>query len=177
MEMAQAYSWPALSLGSVEDLASVREEARAQGYEDGYSAGHEAALAEAEQLRQTLNESIAALAALDRSLPGSDATALLEMVRSVTRALLHVELSVNPEVVSKLIEEALGALNVERQALTLKVASADLDWLEVDGVEVLVEADRRPGCLCVETPAATVDFDPAQRLDELLRTADANCRA
>jgi flagellar biosynthesis/type III secretory pathway protein FliH len=172
--MAQAYSWPALTVGEPEDMASLRERARQEGYQDGYQAGNSSALEEASQLRQTLRESVSTVAAMERQLGEQDRQEILQLLRTLTRTLIGVELKTNEQVIAAFVSEALELLNCERSEVTLNIAAEDESWLiDLDGIRVVVVPGQRPGTLSLCSPRASVEFDALKRLEELLEVAGA----
>ena len=143
--MAQAYSWPALSVGTGSDFAELREAARSQGYEDGYSAGHQQARSELEQIRLDLSESLRSIPGQIETFNQQDEQTLLAMIRSLCAALLGVELTTNPQILESIVTEAVERLNAQRSALTLVIAPEDESWVNCEGVTIVIDPAQKTG--------------------------------
>lgn len=171
--MTQTYTWPSLTLDTTEDLAVLREQARQQGYEDGYQAGNRTAQEEIAQLRQSLADSIARLPELERQIERDDGIRLVNLIRHITQSLIGVELKTNPEVVQSLVAEGLAELNAERESVELLIAPDDESWMVVEGIHTVVSESQPAGSVMLRSPIASVEFDPVSRLAELLEALDA----
>lgn len=171
--MAQTYSWPALSSAGGEDFATLREQARSQGYDDGYQAGHQQAVAELESLRMALSESIRQLPEQSRRIDEADQQSVVALIEQICRTLLGVELHTNSEVLSSVVNEAVERLNCQRSELTLVISPQDEEWLHCEGLNVLTEPAQEAGHISLRGPQATIEFDPQTQLEALMESMNA----
>lgn len=173
--MSQEFSWPVLNEDPAVALERSVEQARQNGYAQGLSEGQEAAAQEVQALKGTLNQSITALAQARDALALEDSQSLLELVRSLTSALIAVELKTNSHVIERFIEEAVSRLGTQREGISLQIAAADAQWLpDLAGVRLEIEPAREPGVVTLCNREMEVEFAPYARLSELLENADGH---
>ena len=116
----------------------------AQGYETGYQKG----LLEGEALgQQAFNQAMAPLQAIGRALEElrqqnlADHTEhLCGLVEQVARRVIHAELSLNPDQLRKLVEDALSRMDTRKGEVTVFLSPDDFARLAEIGT------DRIGGC-------------------------------
>jgi flagellar assembly protein FliH len=158
---------------SSEEIEEIRQQAYAQGFEQGKLAGtketrdaltaplQQQASEQAAHLAQLLNHAKNELARLDDAL----ATQVLELACDVARQVLRRELQQPLDAVRSVVQEALALAAEDSQPATLRLHPSDLDLLQADLGATLAEQHVRlvpdvtltPGGCVVETPQGAVD--------------------
>jgi flagellar assembly protein FliH len=152
-----------------EDWRVLVDEARQEGYQEGYRDG----LSALESLRQSFvsqasSEIGSLVAAFDRQLDELEATMAQAVGRSavlLARQVLRMELASRPELVAKLAEQAIQAVQTSARHVVVHVNPEDLQFVAAGAAEILqargarVQADpsiSRGGC-SVRSDADSVD--------------------
>lgn len=166
-----------------EELAAIREEARQQGYEDGYRAGHadgqaaalDAGRAATQQLLAPM-ESIAAN--FSEALRGADqliANDVLELALHLAKGMLKQALPARPELVIPIVREAIEYLPTVQQPALLMLNPEDAavvregigEELEKGGWRVVEDpAIERGGCK-IDTATNQIDAQVQSRWTRL----------
>jgi flagellar biosynthesis/type III secretory pathway protein FliH len=144
-----------------EDLAALRQQARAEGVA--------LAVAEtAEMLRAAQEQREQVLAAAEAELAG--------LALALARRIVGRELSVNPDALSEMVCHAIGTLRGRRE-LVLRVHPAAYDALEGRRAEIeaaaggvirfLADPSRKPNGVSVDTESGTLDCDLDTQIDVL----------
>ncbi len=162
------FSWPALAEhGGASAAQAALDGALAEARERGYAEGHQQALAELAETRTALLASLAELQAAKAALADDYQAAITDLAFSAARALLRVELIVNPDVLSGLVAQALEILDAKLEAVGVCVNPEDASWLpEETPIPVVVDETVPPGGLAVTLPDLSVEFDLIGRLRE-----------
>jgi flagellar assembly protein FliH len=173
-----------------EELAAIREEARLQGYQDGYAEGHRAG--EDEAIREGEQATAAALAPLAgladqfaEALRGADqliAQDVLELAMHLARTMVRQALPVKPELIVPIVRDAVDTLpSVQQPAVLLLnpddaavVRSAIGDELAKDGWRIAEdESIARGGCR-LDTATNQVDAQIESRWTRLAAALGKN---
>ncbi len=124
------------------------EDGRVQGEAQGYETGYQKGLLEGEALgQQAFNQAMAPLQAIGRALEElrqqnlADHTEhLCGLVEQVARRVIHAELSLNPDQLRKLVEDALSRMDTRKGEVTVFLSPDDCARLAEIGT------DRIGGC-------------------------------
>jgi flagellar assembly protein FliH len=177
-------------LPSEEELAAIREAARAEGYAAGREAGHaegysdgmaagqrEAAL-ELEQLRAIAANFGEAVAQADETIAGD----VLELALRLARGMVRTAFEVRPELIIPVVREAIEYLPVLQQPALLMLNPLDAEivrrgigeeldkggWRVIDDPQV-----ARGGCK-VDTATNQIDAQAASRWQRLTHALGQN---
>lgn len=142
----------------------IIEEARKQGYSDGYDQAvkqYESLVAEAEKLRaQSMEEH-------DKILAGIEAEAV-EIILDIAKKVIGEEISQNSEAILMLVRDACEKCS-NRETILLKVSPEDYDIVQehleeitqkvtgINKLEVRKDLSLAKGACVVETPFGSVD--------------------
>ena len=124
------------------------EDGRVQGEAQGYETGYQKGLLEGQALgQQAFNQAMAPLQAIGRALEElrqqnlADHTEhLCGLVEQVARRVIHAELSLNPDQLRKLVEDALSRMDTRKGEVTVFLSPDDCARLAEIGT------DRIGGC-------------------------------
>ena len=166
----------------------IREEARAEGYEQGRAAGHAQGAAEIEQATAALQEAAQAVAALGtQTVQGVEADAV-EFALALAGKVLAGALQARPELVVEVVQGALRRIS-ERRTITVLVNPTDLETVRAaigqltaqgSGVEICdVQAEERVhvGSALVRTAEGEVDASVHTQLERAREIAAAALEA
>lgn len=174
---------PAPEYPSEEELAAIREEARQQGYDAGFKAGHDDGVAQAlDEARAATEQAIAPV----REIADNFSTALreadqaisnevLELALHLAKGMIKTALRVKPELILPIVREAIEylpvlqqpallILNPEDAAVVRESIAEELDkggWRVIDDPTV-----ERGGCK-VDTASNQIDATVASRWQRL----------
>jgi len=164
---------PAPAYPTEEELAAIREDARRQGYEEGYAAGHEAGAVEAEQAgREATEQLLSPLRAMaenfSESLREADqliANDVLELALHLSRGMLKNALQVRPELILPIVREAIEYLPVLQQPALLILNPEDApvvregiaEELDKGGWRVIEDPTVARGGCKVDTASNQID--------------------
>jgi flagellar assembly protein FliH len=160
-------------LPTAEEIERIHEEAHAEGYKAGFAEGRAAAHAEGYQAGQAAAEARAeaffslsrdlqeALARLDQELAESVLACALEVARQMTHAAFRIQ----PELLLPIIREALAALPLRHEPVTLTVYPGQLalieealgDLFEKEGWRIEGDAEIAPGGCRIRAGHSEVD--------------------
>jgi flagellar assembly protein FliH len=175
---------------TVEDIAAMAAAARhegaeagyREGYEIGYREGREKADLEAEAARaereanerewrqteeRTLRETVAALEGIAHALAdplaeSADALEpeLLVLVSALARSVIMAELTTDPELIQRVLHEALQQLPSRKHAIRIQVNPRDQEWLAAyaeshgENLTWIADPEVEPGgCILVSGPS------------------------
>jgi flagellar assembly protein FliH len=166
-----------------EELAAIREEARQQGYDAGFKAGHEDGAAQALDEQRALTEQ--ALAPV-REIAGNFSAALreadqaisnevLELALHLARGMLKTALRVKPELILPIVREAIEYLPVLQQPALLILNPEDAavvrdsiaEELDKGGWRVIDDPTIERGGCKVDTASNQIDATVASRWQRL----------
>ncbi|WP_426336281.1 flagellar assembly protein FliH [Pseudoduganella sp. R-31] len=174
---------PAPEYPSEEELAAIREEARQQGYDAGFKAGHDEGVAQAlDEARAATEQAIApvreiadnfssALREADQAISNE----VLELALHLAKGMIKTALRVKPELILPIVREAIEylpvlqqpallILNPEDAAVVRESIAEELDkggWRVIDDPTV-----ERGGCK-VDTASNQIDATVASRWQRL----------
>lgn len=155
-----------------QELDRIREEARQQGYDAGYASGRIRTQAEAERLA-------GAVASLDQALGEFDqqvADELLALATEIARKVVREEITARPEVIVKVVQEALGQLPHQHATVFLHPDDAALvrshvgETLSHAGHRLLEDARLKPGDCILESGNSQTDATLATRWRRVIET-------
>lgn len=145
------------------------EEARTQGYQQGYRDGLEALEAAKRQFAQQVSAQMAQLmAAFDEQTQALDAqlaATLVESAVTLARQVVRSEISQRPELIVQVAQDAIGAVILSARHLRLRLNPKDLplveagadDLLKARGVLLQADAGVAAGGCVVESDLGQVD--------------------
>lgn len=149
-------------------LARV-EEARTQGYQQGYRDGLEALEAAKRQFAQQISAQVGQLvAAFDSQTEALDAQladTLVQTAVTLARQVVRSEIEQRPELIVQVAQDAVGAIILSARHLRLRLNPQDLplveagasDLLKARGVVLQADATLQPGGCIVESDLGQVD--------------------
>jgi flagellar assembly protein FliH len=166
-----------------EELAAIREEARQQGYEDGYAAGHEAGAAEAieagraatEQMLDPLRAMAENFAESLRQADQLIANDVLELALHLAKGMLKNALQIKPELILPIVREAIEYLPVLQQPALLILNPEDApvvregiaEELDKGGWRVIEDPTIARGGCKVDTASNQIDATVQARWQRL----------
>lgn len=174
---------PALDYPTEEELAAIREQARQQGYDAGFKAGHEEGMAQAlDEQRAATEQAIAPV----RQIADNFSTALreadqaisnevLELALHLAKGMLKNALRVKPELILPVVREAIEYLPVLQQPALLILNPEDAavvresiaEELDKGGWRVIDDPTIERGGCKVDTASNQIDATVASRWQRL----------
>ncbi|MFC0135037.1 flagellar assembly protein FliH [Massilia eurypsychrophila] len=170
---------PVVLLPSDEELAAIREQARAAGHEEGHGAGYADGLAigraeaarELEHLQAIALEFSGALAAAAETI----AADVLDLALHLAKGMLRSALEIKPELVIPVVREAIEYLPVVQQPAVLMLNPADMpivreaigEELDKGGWRVVQDASIARGGCKVDTATNQIDAQLATRWERM----------
>ena len=112
-----------------QELALARENAKTEGYQQGLTEGQAEAKRILAEQSQQLQMAMAALREPKQWIDTELERELFSMTLSLARQLLRHELSVRPELIERLVHQAIEALPVNSGDLSIYLNPADVDVL------------------------------------------------
>jgi flagellar assembly protein FliH len=157
----------AQQLESIE--AAAYQDGFQRGQAEGFAAGQQAVLQQAQRLQNLIDHIMRPLAHLDEEVE----RALVDLSTAIARRLLHDEIKAAPEHVLTLVSEALSGLPPQLRSVRLQVHPDDAALLrerltpppDVKDFNIVPDAELHPGDCRVHTESALVDA----RLDRRVR--------
>ena len=155
-----------------QELERLREEARQEGYNAGYAAGQVAAQEEASRLAHAAASLDEALAEFDQQV----ADELLALAMEIARQVVRDEISARPDVIVKVVHEALSQLPHQHATIFLHPDDASLvrsyagDALTHAGHRLLEDARLSPGDCILESGSSQSDATLATRWRRVIET-------
>lgn len=174
---------PAPDYPSDEELAAIREEARQQGYEAGFKAGHDDGVAQAlDEQRAATEQALAPV----RDIADNFSTALreadqaisnevLELALHLAKGMIKTALRVKPELILPIVREAIEYLPVLQQPALLILNPEDAavvregiaEELDKGGWRVIDDPTIERGGCKVDTASNQIDATVASRWQRL----------
>lgn len=154
------------------ELERLREEARHQGHEAGYAEGQAAARAEAQRLARAAAGLEQALAQLDQQV----ADELLALATEIARQVVREEISARPDIIVKVVHEALAQMPHQHATIFLHPEDASLlrsyagDALAHAGHRILEDSRLSPGDCVLESGSSQTDATLATRWKRVVET-------
>jgi flagellar assembly protein FliH len=160
---------------TADEWAARIEQARQQGYGQGYQDGLEALEAAKRAFAQQVSTQMAqVLAAFDEQTQGLDARladTLVQTAVMLARQVVRSEIAQRPELIVQVAEDAIGAVMLSARHLRLRLNPKDLplveagasDLLKARGVLLQADATLAPGGCVVESDLGQVDARIEQR--------------
>ncbi|MHB8170479.1 MAG: FliH/SctL family protein [Thermincolia bacterium] len=165
-----------------EQRQSIEEAAYREGFQKGYQEGHQQGSAEAhaevEGLKTEAHRLVEEAKVEKERIVHSSEKEILELALEVSRKVIHDEIKTSPEVVGRVVKEALNRA-ADREEITIKVNNDDLEYVlsiqdsltaGLSGIKKLkVVADphiTRGGCV-IETACGNVDARVERQLAEI----------
>ncbi|HSZ03990.1 MAG TPA: FliH/SctL family protein [Solirubrobacteraceae bacterium] len=163
----------------------IREQARAQGFEEGRAAGYEHGAAEIAAAASTLGEAVHGVHALRAEIVEAVEADAIELALSLAGKILAGAFQARPELVVEVVQGALRRIS-DRRRITVLVNPADLEAVRAalgeltsqgSGVEICeVQSDERvgAGAVIVRTAEGEVDASVHTQLErarEVVSTA------
>lgn len=173
-----------------EQLAALREQAHAEGleqgkkegFEQGYQAGMDAAQADIDAQKAHLKDWLTHLSQPLAQLDEEVNEQLVALSTQIARVMIARELQIDRSGLAEIATEAMQAMPVATRSLTLFCHPDDQAALqqlaEADPrleIQVSADAQIQPGGLVVEAGAARVDAQLANRWADLLESMIGRC--
>jgi flagellar assembly protein FliH len=155
-----------------DELDRLRDEARQEGYKAGYADGQVAAWAEATRLASAAANLEQALAEFDQQV----ADELLALAAEIARQVVREEITARPDIIVKVVHEALAQLPHQHATIFLHPDDASLvrsyagDALAHAGHRVLEDARLKPGDCILESGSSQTDATLATRWRRVIET-------
>jgi len=182
-EYSAAEPAPAPDYPTEEELAAIREQARQQGYDAGFKAGHEEGMAQAlDEQRASTEQAIAPV----RQIADNFSTALreadqaisnevLELALHLAKGMIKTALRVKPELILPIVREAIEYLPVLQQPALLILNPDDAsvvresiaEELDKGGWRVIDDPTIERGGCKVDTASNQIDATVASRWQRL----------
>lgn len=174
---------PALDYPTEEELAAIREQARQQGYDEGFKAGRDEGMAQAlDEQRASTEQALAPI----RQIADNFSTALreadqaisnevLELALHLAKGMLKNALRVKPELILPVVREAIEYLPVLQQPALLILNPEDAavvresiaEELDKGGWRVIDDPTIERGGCKVDTASNQIDATVASRWQRL----------
>jgi flagellar assembly protein FliH len=154
------------------ELDGLREAARREGFDAGYAAGQTAARAETERLASAAASLDQALAEFDQQV----ADELLALATEIARQVVRGEITARPDIVLKVIQEALAQLPHQHATIFLHPDDASLvrshmgDALSHAGHRLLEDDHLNRGDCILESGSSQTDATLATRWRRVIET-------
>jgi flagellar assembly protein FliH len=155
-----------------EELERLREEARQQGYDAGYASGQAKTQVEAEHLASAVASLEQALAEFDQQV----ADELLALATEIARQVVREEITANPDIIIRVVQEALAQLPHQHATIFLHPDDASLvrshigDALSHGGHRLLEDSRLSPGDCILESGSSQTDATLATRWRRVIET-------
>lgn len=175
-----------LALPTAEQIESIHEQARNEGFQAGYDEGRQAAEAEIKKEIQRESRRISDLlthfresvAALDQVV----AEQTLDLALEVASLVVGSTVKAQPELLIPIIREALQALPVNHSALGIHVHPGDLDLLREHVAELAAQANFQlipdssvtPGGCLIKAGQSEIDAQLETRWKRVLEAIGAD---
>jgi flagellar assembly protein FliH len=154
------------------DLERIRDEARQEGRKEGYADGQLAAQAEATRLAKAAASLEQALAEFDQQV----ADELLALATEIARQVVREEITGRPDIIVKVVHEALAQLPHQHATIFLHPDDASLvrsyvgDALAHAGHRILEDSRLSPGDCILESGSSQTDATLATRWRRVVET-------
>lgn len=174
---------PAPDYPSDEELAAIREEARQQGYDAGFKAGHDDGVAQAlDEGRAATEQAIAPVREIadnfSNALRDADqaiSNEVLELALHLAKGMIKTALRVKPELILPIVREAIEYLPVLQQPALLILNPEDAavvregiaEELDKGGWRVIDDPTVERGGCKVDTASNQIDATVASRWQRL----------
>ncbi|MBD8524739.1 FliH/SctL family protein [Pseudomarimonas arenosa] len=157
---------------SVEELAQIESEARAEGFAAGKAEGLAAGEQEIRNLRHQLQLLINGFSKPLSDLDTEVAEALGELAVQIAGRLVQHHLEVHPEELAALAQTALSLVGDMRREAELRLNPADLNMLQAGGAQLdarlVADPTMKRGDVRVHTPTVRIDATLKARLESAL---------
>ena len=186
VQQAQQAAEPAVKLPTVEELAQIREQARAEGYQEGLALGHADGLAQGRaeadeqlaRLRTVASTFSEALARADETI----ASDVLDLALHLARNMVRTAFEVKPELLIPVVREAIEYLPVLQQPALLILNPADVEVvrggigeeLDKGGWRVVPDPQVARGGCRIDTASNQIDAQAATRWQRLAQSLGKN---
>lgn len=166
------------SLATVAEVENIRQQAHDEGRDAGYSAGIQQARSEAAQIHELLQNLQGELNQLDEQV----AQSLLDLSLEVARKMVGETLQVKPEVILKIVSDAISSLPHFNQNahLILHPDDAELvrkqmgEQLSHAGWKIFTDSQIKRGGCRVETAHSHVDATTEARWKRVVESIGQN---
>jgi flagellar assembly protein FliH len=167
------------------DAERIRELARAEGYDEGRSAGHEHGAAEISSAASALGEAVQGIDALRTDVVEAVEADAIELALALAGKILAGAFQARPELVVEVVQGALRRIS-DRRRITVLVNPADLEVVRAaigeltaqgSGVELCdVQSDERVGAgsAIVRTAEGEVDASVHTQLERAREVVNAS---
>jgi flagellar assembly protein FliH len=156
----------------LKEIERIGDEARRDGYQAGYAAGQAVAQAEANRLASAANSLDRALLEFDQQV----ADELLALATEIAQRVVRAEISARPDVILRVVHEALAQLPHQHATIFLHPDDASLvrsyvgDALTHAGHRLLDEPRLTPGDCTLESGSSQLDATVATRWRRVVET-------
>jgi flagellar assembly protein FliH len=177
---------PVVHMPTEEELAAIREQARAEGYQNGRAAGHADGLADGRAQAEEQLERLRAIAdAFGTAVARADETIasdVLDLALHLARGMVRTAFDVKPELVIPVVREAIEYLPVLQQPALLMLNPADVEVvragigeeLDKGGWRVVPDPQVGRGGCRIDTASNQIDAQAATRWQRLSQALAKN---
>ncbi len=154
------------------EIERICNEARRDGYDAGYAAGKSAVQAEADRLAAAATSLDQALAEFDQQV----ADELIALATEIARQVIREEITARPDIIVKVVQEALAQLPHQHATIFLHPDDASLvrsyigDALSHAGHRLLEDSRLNPGDCILESGSSQSDATLATRWRRVIET-------
>ncbi len=160
-------------------VEQIEEEARSNGYQEGYDQGRQAAHDELDPVFTTMRELVEGVRAQRDAVIASAEPELVRLAMAIAERIVHTEVANNRHVIVENVRAALTRL-VSREVVTLRVNPADHETIrqyrdsivaasDVEHLRIVEDQRVDRGGVLVETDAGTIDAKISTQLREAKR--------
>lgn len=156
----------------------VEDEARQQGWQDGYERGVRNAEAEYNARLEEANNIVQQAHIKRQEIIAGSEDEIVQLAMAVARKVISTELTANPEYIIQIVKRAIQKVT-DREEVTVRVNPENLDTVisaqdklsgSVQGIrkfKVLADNSVTPGGCVIETPNGNVDARIESQLGEI----------
>ncbi|MBV1907125.1 MAG: hypothetical protein KUG75_13700 [Pseudomonadales bacterium] len=171
------YAWPLFGGDRIvpKSVESEIEQEKTLGFEEGRVSGLAQGEVERAELKQQMLLAVKTLQAYTRSIPEQQYAALVSCLHTLCKRVVGVELRTNPEIFLTVLRHCTEHIDKYNQAIEVCVHPNDEQWLsqEIDnGMRIKVDENAVEGCISIQTPSQTLEYNPLLQLDEQFKALD-----
>jgi flagellar assembly protein FliH len=161
-----------------QERQKIHLNAAEQGSAEGYAAGFEQGLSQAESIIQQAAELKLQLDERNKRIYKEAENEIMELVLDISRKVLGEELTQNPDILISLINKALDKCTF-KEKLSIRVSEQDYDYVNdnkdrivmltegINDLEILCDRALKAGSCIVETQAGEIDSGITVQINEI----------
>lgn len=161
-----------------QEKEAILEEAKEKGYNEGYIAGHDEGLNDAEAIIQQAGELKLMLGARTEQIYTEAETEIMEMVLDISKKVLGQNIAENPDFIISLIKKAFEKCAF-KDKLTIRVSELDYKYVNdskekiimltegINDLEIYCDKALQKGSCIVETPSGEINAGIEVQMNEI----------